>query len=1498
MIDSFFSRYFAIAGSSIMATATLLGAEPLRKRQKLDNFATSNMTESWQGAKTTCISQHSQPPNLHLQEPRSSQPANKPSSSFNFASGPPFSASIPKHDYTLDINKYIPVGCLRVQRSDCGISHEIWKSCSSWSAFTHPRDIYGTPDDANLPNILQERLLSSPVLRQYRVLHNAGWIRMEFQAKDLHSGQVRVYILPDDVGRRFVDRQQTTPRRSMQLLLAQLDISKATWDGEWQDDKPVVHVDASLDAKEDDSVSLFYIFNTLPSPKPNPETVADQYARDAMYGILDSKIEGLTTIMHPYQRRTAAMMLQREAQPCQVIDPRLRPIVDQNGNIWYCDLDAASCLREPRRYESSRGGICAETMGLGKTLICLALILATKEFSSQIPVEYTCGTVPVRKTTGSLKDMAAGTIGRTGTPWKSYFAQMEARGYDYSQCVDAIRKGAGYYYLPGPEPRRESRNPVIIPPRKIWLTTATIVVVPPNLVRQWELEIKKHTTGILKVLVMKKSRAKEPLPSAKELAEYDVILFSKQRFDQEAADGSDNMGRRKSTTSNICRCPYIGNTRERDCNCFREEDAYRSPLKDLHIKRLITDEGHTFGNSSKSSRTEGVTVVEFLQLSARWIISGTPTQGLYGAEVSLSNSEDSSESTTPVVSDDDKKALSFAGSFTKSLATLPDSDAVPSSTKDQGQAFYKQERKDLEKLGNIATVYLKARPWANTYQDGDIALWSQHVMQPRHGSKSHGNMDCLRSTLEGMIIRHRPEDVEQDVTLPPLYQSAVHLEGSIQDKLSLNMFSMMIVSNAVTSERKDADYLFHPRQRKALNQLVSNLRQASFHWSGYTMTDVLNTIEVAKKFLESGEVPVSSDDEILLREAIKCGEIVLANNIKKAISHWHEMPMYIQNECPDDVRIAWTLDADASNPSLMGATMVHSAQKFLAANLWKEDPMEGLVAAGKHSLELANLAANPPASSRPAPKINRDSKSNRKADHPAPILAGGVTVVSEASSNPKKRPRGTPGKSSVKSIIVNDEELEYLAHDKAIENNGMSMNGTEHQQTNGKLKSALSRSNRDDSVGTLDPSSPLASLAIISTSSAKLSYLMDRIVAHYEAEKILVFYEADNVAYYIAQALECLGIKHLIYAKSLASARKAQYVVTFNQTETFRVLLMDISQAAFGLDMSSASRVYFVNPVFSPQVEAQAVKRAHRIGQKKPVYVETLILRGSIEEIILDRRQNMTNEEHNKCKSILDDEKMYDWIRNVRFLPVITDGIPGPEQMAKLQTPQLVLGRGSGVKFGTVHDPDADLLLDDMSPKAKGKRKARVAFGELGTDDNSSDSSLGFTVPTKSGSPSVKAHAKETSRVQNITQGLGFGHSQVLLGQEESNIEEENKSRGPQHVNDLLGAVVAHATEKPRKSVAFRNFGDGPTDNNDIHLNNATDLLGPAHNSAQGTQPLAQVQSHSSNSASEEGETDCSKGVGASEDSDEIEFTIQRPRNGRRVNGSKFSVSKQTNIGD
>lgn len=141
---------------------------------------------------------------------------------------------------------------------------------------------------------------------------------------------------------------------------------------------------------------------------------------------------------------------------------------------------------------------------------------------------------------------------------------------------------------------------------------------------------------------------------------------------------------------------------------------------------------------------------------------------------------------------------------------------------------------------------------------------------------------------------------------------------------------------------------------------------------------------------------------------------------------------------------------------------------------------------------------------------------------------------------------------------------------------------------------------------------------------------------------------------------------------------------------------MDIGHAAFGLDMQSASRIYFINPVLDPQIAAQAVGRARRISQKKPVTVETLVLRGSLEEVIVRRKEEMTQAEQRKCKSILDDRPIYEWILNPKILPLPAGEVDGLAQTTMLQEPQFVFGQG----FGRTVEEDEDLVPLPVSPTA------------------------------------------------------------------------------------------------------------------------------------------------------------------------------------------------------
>ena len=51
-----------------------------------------------------------------------------------------------------------------------------------------------------------------------------------------------------------------------------------------------------------------------------------------------------------------------------------------------------------------------------------------------------------------------------------------------------------------------------------------------------------------------------------------------------------------------------------------------------------------------------------------------------------------------------------------------------------------------------------------------------------------------------------------------------------------------------------------------------------------------------------------------------------------------------------------------------------------------------------------------------------------------------------------------------------------------------------------------------------------------------------------------------------------------------------------------------------GLNLTAADTVILYDPWWNPAVEEQAIDRAHRIGQNKPVFVHKLVMAETIEE--------------------------------------------------------------------------------------------------------------------------------------------------------------------------------------------------------------------------------------------------------------------------------------------
>jgi hypothetical protein len=963
-----------------------------------------------------------------------------------------------------------------------------------------------------------------------------GWLRIEYVPVERHESDTtsnavaRIYILPEDVDR--ASRASPKPfRKVVKWLIAELDTSLDAWEGRGSSPAPPKRYGVSKEAQEE---SLFYIFNTLESPRLQPDwwLKVDRHVYQAMDDILNDNILGLTTKLYPYQKNSVSYMLQREARPAMSQDPRKVEYTDVTEKFFYMDIIDAIVTKDPHLYVEPRGGILAETMGYGKTLATLALVLATRGFYPSVPetrIEKP-PTSTMQPQTSSLMSMAAKAVRHYGVPWKAKFFALQQQGYYYERCITELQKHHREFGEPIFHPstpgrygsRRDSE-------RTIKICGATLIVVPQNLLVQWKQEIEEHIEPeALKYLVLDSS--KEPIPQWQTLMEYDIVLITKPRLDHEERDDDLHQGRRQAGSA-----------------------RFVSPLTELRWLRVVCDEGHSFASST--TRTKTMAMLDKLSIERRWIISGTPSSSLHGIDVDLAVDASTSNGRR----DSLEKAL--------------ERRRVPESQK--------QEENDMERLRLIVVKFLKVQPWAN--QTGDSANWKKY-MSPFDAHGQRRTSPGLRILLQGLMVRHRIKDLDADVTLPPLHNTTVYLEPTYYDKLVLNLFALVLTSNAVTSEREDEDYMFHPKNRQSLERLIGNLRQSTFHWVGFTADDIREAAKRAETYLDEHLETVTDADGCLLSDALSTACRTVEDRRWTAFSVLHEMGVFVE-QFPDDASESWSIIGEKQEPLLLGSVQALAAQQYVRKNI-HNDPLSGLIGAGMKAMSEAQKRA-----ASESEKANDKANKAAKAAHP--------------SSEPPPQQLGTAEQPKVRISLARQPS------------------------TAAERPSTPAKRPRTESLTspTTATTNAISATRVTGFTSAKLTYLCSSILSLPPTTKCLIFYDSNNNAFWIAEALELLGIQHLIYSNTLRSEKRAEYLRMFNTEPQWRVLLMDLKQASTGLHVASASRVWILTPIWRREVEAQAIKRAHRIGQVNEVKVETLVLKGTIEERMWQRRKGVSEAE-------------------------------------------------------------------------------------------------------------------------------------------------------------------------------------------------------------------------------------------------------------------------------
>jgi superfamily II DNA or RNA helicase len=135
--------------------------------------------------------------------------------------------------------------------------------------------------------------------------------------------------------------------------------------------------------------------------------------------------------------------------------------------------------------------------------------------------------------------------------------------------------------------------------------------------------------------------------------------------------------------------------------------------------------------------------------------------------------------------------------------------------------------------------------------------------------------------------------------------------------------------------------------------------------------------------------------------------------------------------------------------------------------------------------------------------------------------------------------------------------------------------------------------------------------------SAKLDVLLPQLREVFdEGHKTLVFSQFTSMLAIVKQRMDDEGIPYA-YLDGRTRDRQAR-VERFQNDPECKVFLISLKAGGLGLNLTAADYIFLLDPWWNPAVESQAIDRAHRIGQSRPVFAYRLIARDTVEEKVLE----------------------------------------------------------------------------------------------------------------------------------------------------------------------------------------------------------------------------------------------------------------------------------------
>jgi non-specific serine/threonine protein kinase len=135
----------------------------------------------------------------------------------------------------------------------------------------------------------------------------------------------------------------------------------------------------------------------------------------------------------------------------------------------------------------------------------------------------------------------------------------------------------------------------------------------------------------------------------------------------------------------------------------------------------------------------------------------------------------------------------------------------------------------------------------------------------------------------------------------------------------------------------------------------------------------------------------------------------------------------------------------------------------------------------------------------------------------------------------------------------------------------------------------------------------------------KFAYMAEKLEElESEGHAALVFSQFRGGLDEMEKVAKLAGVRYLRMDGKTPMAKRKKIVEEFQSENGPSFFFISLKTGGVGLNLTRANYVFHIDPWWNPAVENQASDRAHRIGQKRSVFVQRLIMKHTIEERMLD----------------------------------------------------------------------------------------------------------------------------------------------------------------------------------------------------------------------------------------------------------------------------------------